>query len=398
MVGTMPASTPVTPHALLHRVHWIDTGMNPRRLSSEEFTRVFSGFYTPTCAPASVEAMAWVLQNKVVPGAVISHSTAALLRGIPLPPQLEDGVGLLSGVRYLGGGSVLTSPFIPEDGELDDRPRSTAPTRSPDQPLKLPLIHATAHPRGTYRVAHGAQLHRRELPVPATVLGRLLVSPPLEILLELATLLPVWDLVAAVDAVVGPASRTPSLSLADVRAFASNTTGRPGVAILRKAASLARERVESPGETYVRLLVTAAGFPEPTPNLPTIHPDTGQERRIDNAYEHIRLGLEYDGSWRSKSKQQWQSDEERRNELASYGWTLSRQTGQDVRQPLSFLLRLRTVFDMLGVGRAAPAVDHIRSFANSLSTADLSLQWSTRRPASTSRRLEKKTGRFRTRI
>lgn len=346
---------------------------------------MFPGFYTPTCAPASVEAMAWVLQNKVVPGAVISHSTAALLRRIPLPPQLEDGVGLLSGVRYLGGHSVLTSPFIPDDGELDERPRLMAPTRSLAHPLKLPLIHGTVHPRGTSRVARGAQLHRRESPVPATVLGRLLVSPPLEILLELATLLPVWDLVAAVDAVVGPASRIPGIAMADVRDFAMNTTGRPGIATLRKAVSLARERVESPGETYVRLLVTAAGFPEPTPNLTTVHPDSGQERRIDNAYEHIRLGLEYDGGWRHRSQQQWRSDEERRNELASYGWTLSRQTGQDVRQPLGFLLRLRTVFDVLGVGSAAPTVEHIRSFANSLPKTNLSLQWSTRRPSSTSR-------------
>lgn len=203
------------------------------------------------------------------------------------------------------------------------------------------------------------------------------MSTPMEVLRELATVLPLWDLVAAIDAVVGPMSRVPGAGLAEVQEFAAESRGRRGVALLRRAVDLARERVESPGETFVRLLVTAAGFPEPTPNLTTVHPRTGQERRIDNAYEHMQLGLEYDGSWRSRSQQQWRSDENRRNELASYGWILCRQTGDDVPHPLGFLLRLRGTFEALGMSNAAPSPSQLRSFARSLPERAVSLHWST---------------------
>src|SRR5699024_10973707 len=80
--------------ALLHRSRWLHLGVHARDLASDRFTTVFPGYLTPTEHPASFNALAWALQNRVRPGSVLSHTTAALLWGIPLPWRLEDGVGM----------------------------------------------------------------------------------------------------------------------------------------------------------------------------------------------------------------------------------------------------------------------------------------------------------------
>ena len=59
--------------------------MHARRLASDEFREAVPGFCTPAAAPATLELAARTLQRKVLPGAVISHASAAELLGIPLP-------------------------------------------------------------------------------------------------------------------------------------------------------------------------------------------------------------------------------------------------------------------------------------------------------------------------
>ena len=64
------------------------------RLCGPQFETLLPGHLTPRAAPASFEEMLRVLQTELVPGAVLSHTTAAVLYGVPVPASADDGVGL----------------------------------------------------------------------------------------------------------------------------------------------------------------------------------------------------------------------------------------------------------------------------------------------------------------
>src|SRR5690625_6544058 len=77
------------PRRLLSRPAPTARGVPPPRLASEEFVEVIPGSMTPSTAPAELQLIARILQRKVIPGAVINHTTAAELLKVPLPSPLE---------------------------------------------------------------------------------------------------------------------------------------------------------------------------------------------------------------------------------------------------------------------------------------------------------------------
>lgn len=336
--------------ALLHRNQWVALGISEHRLSGPEFRPAFPGFHTPRHAPASLNALCHVLQRRVVPGAVISHSTAAVLLGIPIPWQHDDGIGLLgSGLGPLDTSSPQRHPgIVPSQLVADDDPEGFH-----GQP-EFPTLHASIPALGATRTrsCRGVILHRRR-PGTTVIVGGVEVSAPVEVIRELAEDLPLWDVVAAIDMLVGPASPVRGICLEDLGENAASSRNRRGVPRMRAALRLARLGVESPGESYARLLVTRAGFPEPVPNLPVLA--AGRWRRLDNGWSLWKVGLEYDGAWRRLSRRAWLDDETRRDDLASAGWLLRRQTAEDARQPLPFLLRVRTAMLERGGPTPTPA-------------------------------------------
>lgn len=271
--------------------------------------------------------MGWVLQNRALPGAVLSHSTAAVLWGIPLPITLDRGVDALRAGAVVGADGVEQIP-------------SVAPGESLRDGAELPLLHARVVRGGSSGLGRGAVVHRLR-PGPTATLGRLVVSPPSEVLRELATMIPLWDLVAAADGVIGPESRCTGASLDSLTDVVAEAKGLQGTWRALAALRLARTRVRSPGETIFRLLLARAGLPAPTLNHPVPDPLTGGTKEIDLARAEIGLGLEYDGDGHRLTKGQWREDEQRRDELASRGWTLSRANGEDLFRPTRILLRLR---------------------------------------------------------
>lgn len=347
----------VPPRALLHRDAWIELGVTGRRLRSAEFQRVFAGWYTPSAAPASFTEMCRVVQTQVLPGAAIGFSSAAVQMGIALPFQLDDGVGLLgSGARWIRGRRIVPSRLEPGtrvDPFADIAELSTT---------EVPPIHAVRR-TGTNTSAAGYIAHRMD-PGPTVQRGDLVLCHALEVLLQLARDLRPWDLIAAIDSAIGPKAIERGIRRADVLEHARAAKGRPGAAALLHAATLGRENVESAGETRARLLIVAAGFPEPVPNLPIHVPMNGRTRRVDGGWEGPKVGFEYDGGWRRTSKKQWREDEARRDDLAALGWELRRLTRDDVKEPLPWLLKLRATF--LARGMPAPSEEHIRQAIRAL--------------------------------
>ncbi|MFC0676066.1 hypothetical protein [Brachybacterium hainanense] len=343
----------VAPRSLRRREHWLSLGVSSRRLASDEFLHVFAGWYTPATAPASFTTLCRLLQQEILPGSVIGFSSAAVLLGIPLPRQLDGGVGLLgSAASSIDGQRLLPSLLGPED--VDDAFSDLEGFRVGS----IPPIHALRRPGSGGGGGPGYRIHRGIIGDTARV-GDVEVSHPCEVLLQLARCLPLWDLVAAIDGAIGPNATCCGVALADVLAFADTARGRPGSAALRRAAGLAREHVESPGESATRLLVTAAGFEEPVPNLPVAVPGRSAPRRVDGGWRAVKVGFEYDGSWRRRSREAWLDDQERAAELAAVGWDLQRLTSRQLPDPLSFLLRLRSA--LLVRGADAPTEQQIRS-------------------------------------
>ncbi|MFC0675326.1 hypothetical protein [Brachybacterium hainanense] len=344
---------------LLSRQGWLDRGFHPRDLAGEEFTPVLRGFHTPTDNPASIDVIVRTAQQLVLPGSVASFSTAALLEGIPLPWKLENGVAFLqpptNGAPRPGNGQVL----------------SVRPGASLRTGARIPTVHLRVGTAGSARTLRGITVHRMR-PGPVGMLGDLRVSMPVEVLRELALILPWGDVVAAIDALLCPERSALGVTRDDIAAHAGRIEGSTGGAVLRDALGHSRERVRSYGETIMRLLIVGAGFPEPDPNLPVRDPRTGRRRYLDLAWEAAMAALEYDGDGHRVTKEQWRRDEARRDELASYGWTLARANGDDLAHPLRILLRLARTLGERGL--AVPSEQRIRRYVASLHAHPLSLE------------------------
>ncbi|MGH3345625.1 MAG: endonuclease domain-containing protein [Nocardioides sp.] len=88
-----------------------------------------------------------------------------------------------------------------------------------------------------------------------------------------------------------------------------------------RAAALVRERVDSPMETRLRLLIVLAGLPEPRVNVDIR--DGEFRTRVDLCYPELKLIIEYDGQQhRADDLDQWDRDNDRISWFAQRGWEL----------------------------------------------------------------------------
>jgi hypothetical protein len=188
------------------------------------------------------------------------------------------------------------------------------------------------------QVRQGVRSHYRRQPAQTTLRKGLPISTPEQTFLDLAAVgVPLVDLVVVADGVI-KAGHTSTKRLIEA---AAEWSGR-GCRVARRAASLAREGVDSPQETRLRLLLVLAGLPEPRVNLIIRGRDGSWRRRYDLAYEHLRLIVEYDGRQHAEDSRQWLTDIFRREELDQLRWRLVIVTSEGVYQePLRTLERVR---------------------------------------------------------
>lgn len=328
-------------------------GISSRRLTTS-FVRIFPGFHTPRVSPAHLEDVCRVLQEQVIPGAVISHTTAAALYGIPFSWHTDGGISLLR-TTWSAGHERTTLFRSPGPAALRgsdaDLARST-PAGAPD--LCIPHLHCTVAPGANASAGPRVTVHRTLNHMSRTRDG-LRISAPGQMLHELALLLPHEDVVIALDHVLGPTTPFGHLTREELRDRLEPYLGRRGGRRLLTALDDAREGVESPGETRTRLLLTRAGFPEPKINLPVTDPDTGRPRRLDLAYEDLQVAIEYDGDWH-REQDVWREDHARQDSLESAGWAFRRLNAGDLAQSERFLDALRRT--MLARDGKVPARSH----------------------------------------
>lgn len=234
-----------------------------------------------------------------------SHSTAAVLWGIPLPP--------------LRSADVHVAVFAPHRA-----PRGSGVRGHQLSPHK----------------AGRARLLERGIPVtdPATTWALLA-----------AELRHPYDLVAVGDAIVradrmpGPWSRTLRPALATLAELdAAIAKGRRGVRALREAKERVRIGSSSRMETWMRLTLVDAGLPEPALDY-DVYDESGRFIGcLDAAYPGSRVGMEYDGDHHRTDEGQWQRDIVKHDDLARAGWRVIRVTrAQLVHEPGALAARVR---------------------------------------------------------
>jgi very-short-patch-repair endonuclease len=207
-----------------------------------------------------------------VTGAVVSHLSAAVLWGFPLPRALEN----------------------------------------------LAVIHLTSRP-GRRAVRHKNVVgHQQSLGPEEIVSGaRVSCTSPLRTWFDLAGILSLDELVIAGDFLLR--RRNPLTTIDRLDAFLAGKQGRAGYRRAMRARSLIRADTDSSKETELRLLLTRHGLPEPAINVPMFDETGGWLQDPDLSYEQEKVAIQFDGGHHATPAQR-RSDIFRDENARDAGW------------------------------------------------------------------------------
>lgn len=262
-----------------------------RRLCREgTLRRVLQGVYASTHLADDLSVRSEAVSLVLPPGAVLCRRTAAWLRGVDLrcPGEPALPVEVLVGTQ--------TEP---------------------------------PHRRGV--LAYQSTLPDAD----AEIVNGLPVTTGIRTAADLARYRPRTEAVVAVDAL----AHTGHCSLTDIAALVPTLRGQRGVRQLVTVLSLADARSESQMETRTRILIVNAGLPAPEVQYKVLDQWGRLIARLDLAYPHCRLGLEYDGRAAHTEPSAFDRDRERHNELIASGWTLLRFVARDVLWRPQYVVR-----------------------------------------------------------
>lgn len=241
--------------------------------------------------------------------AVADGRVRRVLRGVYVDATVPDGTDLRAAAAAL----LLPDRMIACD-------RSAAWLLGVDQwdPTDLdvpPLLDMTAREgtRTRRRGIHGSTrtLHDEDVMV---IDPGILVTTPLRTAADLACQRGRLAAAAALDQF----ARQHGVTTADLRRLLLRFGGRRGVTQLRELAQDVCALAESPPETWVRRLILDHQLPPPTPQH--VVQCEGSAYRLDLAYPHLRIAIEYDGEEHHTTAADREADRLRRLALRRAGW------------------------------------------------------------------------------
>ncbi|WP_374947379.1 hypothetical protein [Agreia sp.] len=272
-------------------------GVSRSRLRASDLHAPFYGTRLASSAPTLRQrCLAW--QSIAPAESYISHSTAALLYGCPLPRRLERAADIHV---------TVARPLRP--------PRARGI-----------VGHSTAPRTQAWHGSRGLRMCTAE-----------------QTWLDLATQLNLLELVAAGDYLLRgfrepDGTRRPFTTRQRLREAASAHSGRRQRALIAEALDAVRERVDSPKETELRLLLQKAGFPELIVNEP-VRDDNGRVLACpDLRVRGFHLGIEYKGFVHATSHDAWENDIRRQRKLDEVDWKTIDVMRGDLVQPHHILL------------------------------------------------------------
>lgn len=271
-------------------------GVNAQRLRRSDLTAPVHGVRAPT-GSEDFESFITALSLVMRPDQFFSHTTAARLWGAPLPRSVQ----------------------------VD------------------PLVHVSTTGAATRMRRPNVQGHRLSASAVTESRGRRL-STPAAAWAQSATVLGTRALVAVGDHFVGERFEGPSdlrVTIADLAA--EILPGARSAIAARNALSLVRVGAESAMETWFRLVIVEAGFPEPELNVEVCDPEGHLLGRVDMAWPDLRIAFEYDGD-HHRERDTFHRDQRRDNGFVVNGWISVHATSIDANRPSVVLERLRQAF------------------------------------------------------
>ena len=266
------------------------------QLRSSAWRRLYPDIYACASLVVTHELRALAVTRLLVPGAVASGRSAAVLWDVE-----------------------LAGP--------DDAVECTVPATT--------TAGAVAGVRLTRRSISTAEvIPRRQVPT----------TTPKRTALDLARIRPLDEAVVALDRFLAPGL----VFLSEVRAAADGLTGRD-CRHVRQVAQLADGLAGSPQETRLRLALHRSGLPPPVAQHTVRDADGRWVARVDFAWPEQRLAVEYEGLWHGEH-QQVARDRQRLNALSRAGWRVVFVTAADLRHPDRLITRLA---EALGAPRFA---------------------------------------------
>jgi hypothetical protein len=221
--------------------------------------------------------------------AVFSHYTAAQLHNLPVPEELLLHMSI----------------------EQDELPR--------------------VEPR-----VKGLIVHRLKSVDRWEVAGGLRVATPAATFLDLAAFVDLPDLVAFGDAAGRRAG-----SVKEIEEVVAEGRGRRGIRLARQALKLLDIRAESAMESRLRVVLILAGLPWPAVQFEILDDGGLLLRRIDLAYPDLLIAIEYEGGHHLSSRDQWNKDIYRYEQMEADGWTVIRVTAEELlRRPEAVVARV----------------------------------------------------------
>jgi very-short-patch-repair endonuclease len=260
--------------------------LSPGELRSPAWRRLFRDIYACADLPITHELRAVAAAGLLVPGAVVTGRSAAVLWGLPA-------------------------------AEGDDDVELTVPTGS--TVCRVPGVTVRC------RVLEPAQITERR-GVRTTTAEATAV--------DLARAGTLEDAVVLIGRLVQ--TRVAGLDL--VRAAAAEASGR-GCRQVRQAAAMADGLAGSPQETRLRLMLHRSALPPPIAQF-TVRDAAGFVARVDFAWPDRKVAVEYEGAWHGESPQQVDADRTRLNRLTEAGWTVVFVTAADMRRPQRVVARI----------------------------------------------------------
>ena len=256
-----------------------------RQLDGPTWRRLFRDVHVHRNVPVTHELRA-AAACLLLPDAVVTGRSAAVLWGVPLAATWEDVELTLA-----------------------------------------PSAHACRMPGLRVRRARLAAEHRW---------GRsgIPVTTPEATAVRLAACLPGDDAVIAVDQMVA----TGIVDLLPIRAVAATARGA-GSARARAVCELADGLAGSPQETRLRLLIHRSHLPRPVAQFRVVDSRGRVIARPDFAWPDRKIALEYDGLWHAEPGQ-FAKDRGRLNRLREAGWTVIFVTAADMHRPAELIARI----------------------------------------------------------
>lgn len=260
-----------------------DLGFTDRRLRASDLRTPGRGIRVPRTAEADGVDFAASCRPYLglLPDAVLSHTTAARLHGMPLPASYG----------------------------------------------RDPVLHLARPPEKPAARRRNIRCHRLALG-PDDVVSPcqgIRATSPARTWFDLAGMLALPALVAAGDWLVSEhgrsygSPRVAVVPLADLQEYVLGMRRVPGIRMARRALDLLRVGVDSPQETYVRLMLHHAGLPEFGPNLPLLDASGRPVVWTDLGCPAYRTCVEYDGEHHLTREQQLR-DHNRDLLVRELGW------------------------------------------------------------------------------